>query len=51
MRSILHRVSHWFGWNTGTVETWYRGDVLMVGFRCDKCGRLSHVDAAHVGRK
>jgi len=39
---LLHWFSHYFGWNTGTVETWYDGDTLMVGFRCD-CGKLEQI--------
>lgn len=38
----LHKIAHWTGHNTGRVETWYDGDQLMVGFRCD-CGELMHI--------
>lgn len=38
----LHRLAHLVGWNHGTVETWWEGRRLMVGFRC-VCGELSSV--------
>ncbi len=43
--SLKHRIAHLFGWNHGSVETWWKDDqrlVLMVGFRCE-CGALSGV--------
>lgn len=44
--SIIHALAHLFGWNLGRVYTWRESDTgsLMVGFRCDKCGRI---DDAH----
>ena len=39
-----HRVEHFFGWNTGDVETWWENERLKVGFRCNKCRKLSGVD-------
>lgn len=48
--SIWHRVTHWLGWNFGTVETWWthgplehHENRLMVGFRCAGCGQLRGV--------
>jgi hypothetical protein len=43
---IKHRLAHAIGWNLGRVETWWEGEELMVGFRCE-CGDLSGV---HCGR-
>lgn len=41
----LHKFRHWiahlFGCNYGHVETWHDGQTLMVGFRCNRCGKLS----------
>ena len=45
-RRALHRIAHWFGWNSGTVETWVDGRIIMVGFRCGTCGEISE---AHPG--
>jgi hypothetical protein len=48
MRRICHRLTHTLGTNTGQVETWWEPDPcsgkLMVGFRCDGCGKLESVD-------
>lgn len=42
--SWWHRnIAHSLGWYYGTVETWWDGDTLMIGFRCSTCGRLGHV--------
>jgi hypothetical protein len=45
-KRLHHRLAHLIGWNTGRVETWYDNGVLMVGFRCTTCGRLSGVERA-----
>lgn len=39
-----HRLKHHFGWYHGEVITWWIGDKLMVGFKCDECGQVSGVD-------
>jgi hypothetical protein len=44
---LRHRLAHLLGWNEGTVETWWDGDVLMVGFRCG-CGEMMHPGPAHL---
>ena len=45
--SILHTVYSWLrhktGSNAGTIECWHEGSTLMVGFRCDDCGKLHGV--------
>ena len=38
--AVRHRIAHLFGWNLGRVETWWDGDVLMVGFKCSDCGKI-----------
>jgi hypothetical protein len=44
MTRLLHRLAHYLGLTTGRVETWRRRDgTLMVGFRCDGCGKLTGV--------
>lgn len=40
---LVHRISHWLGWNTGTIETWWEGERLMVGFKCGGCGKLQGI--------
>jgi hypothetical protein len=37
---MWHFIAHLLGWNTGEVVTFYVGRKLMVGFRCDGCGKL-----------
>lgn len=43
---MFHFLAHLFGWSLGRVYTWRESDTghLMVGFRCDTCGRI---DGAH----
>ena len=52
---ILHWLAHRFGWNFGTVDTWWtHGPLehpdhrLMVCFRCAGCGKLSGVHESPV---
>ena len=47
MKTILHRLRHLFGLNTGHVYTWWDSDSgrLMIGFRCDGCDTIEHVSA------
>lgn len=40
---MWHWLAHKLGWNTGTIEVFWQGPRLMVGFRCDGCGNLSGV--------
>jgi len=40
---IIHAIAHSFGWNTGRVVSAYdRNHNLWMGFRCARCGRVSH---------
>lgn len=41
MRRLIHWLAHKLGRNTGYVTTWWQGDKLMVGFRCDGCCKVS----------
>lgn len=45
MTDLIERLIHWLahklGSNTGEVTTWWRGDVLMIGFKCHGCGKVS----------
>ena len=51
VKTLLHSIAHWIGWNTGIIETWWRDDgVLMVGFRCE-CGRLEGVECTKIRKK
>jgi hypothetical protein len=40
MRKLIHRISHWLGWNCGTVETRWRDGNPWVGFKCCVCGEV-----------
>ena len=44
MSDWWHLVKHIFGWNTGSVVTFWLDDELYVGFKCDECGEI---DKAH----
>jgi len=41
---MIHRLMHFIGWNTGTVETWWENKRLYVGFKCTTCGKVSGVE-------
>lgn len=41
LNKFLHKISHLLKWNYGTVESFWDGDVLMIGFRCT-CGELQN---------
>lgn len=40
IRKIRHQIAHLFGLNYGHVESWYKEETLMIGFRCTGCGKL-----------
>lgn len=40
MRTLLHWLAHKVGWQYGTVVTRWENDKLIVGFRCDTCGKV-----------
>lgn len=42
MSRLLHWIAHWLGWNHGTIDSWWEGGKLVVGFRCS-CGKTSKV--------
>jgi uncharacterized C2H2 Zn-finger protein len=42
MNRITHWIAHRLGSNTGEVTTRWDGDRLMIGFRCDGCGKVFH---------
>jgi hypothetical protein len=44
MKRLLHRLAHFFGLYSGTVETWRaRCGKPMQGLRCDQCGKLEAI--------
>lgn len=51
MRRLIHWVAHKFGSNTGEVTTWWQGDKLMIGFRCDGCGKVSGAHESITSRR
>ena len=42
LNKAWHKVEHTLGTNKGTIETWWNGDHLMVGFKCS-CGKMQGV--------
>jgi len=38
--SLLHRLSHLLGTNTGFVVSGWSDGILWIGFHCDKCGKV-----------
>lgn len=52
MKRLLHAIAHLFRFYTGTVETWWREDgMLMIGFKCDVCGKISGVHESPFGTR
>ena len=45
---LAHWIAHLFGLNGGEVTTYWEGNRLMVGFRCDGCGAVSGLHESHV---
>ena len=43
MNNLLHRIAHWLGWNHGICHSFYKGEKLMMSFKCSGCGKLSGV--------
>jgi hypothetical protein len=39
---MWHKAQHKLGTNTGTIETWWEGEYLMVGFKCS-CGEMQGI--------
>lgn len=42
MKKILHRIIHSFGCYYGTIESFYIGDTLWIGFKCSTCHEINH---------
>jgi hypothetical protein len=43
LRVAWHRLMHWLSFNEGTViAVLGRNGDILIGFRCAKCGRVSH---------
>lgn len=40
MKGILHKISHWTGWNFGTVGHRKIDGVWYIGFICSGCGQF-----------
>jgi len=40
---MVHWIAHLFHWQRGTVETWWDGNKLFVGFKCSVCGKISGI--------
>ena len=51
MGRLTHWIAHKLGTNTGEVATWWDGDRLMIGFRCDGCGKVSGAHESVTSRR
>lgn len=49
LNKLFHKISHLLKWNYGTVESFWDGDILMIGFRCT-CGELQNVHPSVTNR-
>lgn len=38
MNKLIHKIKHYFGWNTGTCDSFYQDGKLFMSFKCDECG-------------
>ena len=47
---ICHMFAHLCSWNFGHVETWYEGEKLMVGFKCDTCGKMTGIHESYLSK-
>lgn len=46
LRKLLHCFSHLFGLNTGRCYSWWDGNKLMMGFKCNGCETIQGVHEA-----
>lgn len=46
MKNFIHKLAHIFGMNYGKIETFWEGEILMIGFRCE-CGELSSTEPVY----
>lgn len=55
LKRFLHAMEHRLGNNSGTITSWWEGDSknerLMIGFKCDTCGRLSGVHESVISQR
>lgn len=40
---ILHKIAHWLKLNKGNPYSFYKGNKLMMSFKCGYCGQLSGI--------
>ena len=50
LNDMWHKAQHASGTNKGTIETWWEGEHLMVGFKCS-CGEMQGVARTTIKRK
>ena len=50
LNSMWHKAQHALGTNTGTIETWWEGENLMVGFKCS-CGEMQGIAQTNIKRR
>lgn len=47
MGGLLHRIAHFFSWNTGRVVSHTDEQRnIWIGFQCDQCGQVSDAHIA-----
>jgi hypothetical protein len=52
LRQGIHRLSHRWGWNKGSIESWWNADgYLHIGLFCHTCGMLSNIVTLTVERQ
>jgi hypothetical protein len=51
VKMLLHWLVHRLDLNQGYVETWWDEGRLMVGFKCDGCGRIQGAHESHTTRQ
>lgn len=43
MGKILHWLAHKLGWNYGIADSFWKGEKLMMSFKCTGCGKRSGI--------
>lgn len=55
LRRWGHAMQHRLGNNSGTITTWWEGDSnnerLMMGFKCDTCGKIGGIHESIISQR
>lgn len=41
MKRLIHKIAHKLGWYSGYADSHWKGEDLIMCFRCGTCGKLS----------